>query len=113
MNSTLAPKRGTKERDDVVILRKSTRLQGCIHSEKVHTRNPRGGQKKSAQRDKMSSDAQSCSDETKTDDQGIAAGMMKLVIVCAHVQKAAATEVPMAASNFPSCKVGLLLARLQ
>ena len=113
MNSTLAPKRGTKERDDVVILRKSTQLQGRIHSEKVRTRNPHGGQKKSARRDKMSLDAQSCSDETKTDDQGIAAGMMKLAIVCAHVQKAAASEVPMAASNLPSRNVGLFLARLQ
>ena len=112
MNSTLAPKKGPKERDDVIILRKSTRLQGRIHSEKVRTRNPLGGQKKPARRDKMSSDAQSCSDETKMDDQGIAAGMMKLAILCAHVQKAAALEVPMAAGNLPSRNVGLLLARL-
>ena len=113
MNSTLAPKRGTKERDDVVIFRKSTRLQGRIHSEKVRTRNPHGRQKKSARRDKMSSDVQSCSDETKTDNQGIAAGMMKLAIVCVHIQKAVASEVPMAAGNLPSRNVSLLLARLQ
>ena len=41
----------------------------------------------------MSTDAESASKDTNTDSEAIAAGMMNLAIVCAHVQQKATSEV--------------------
>jgi hypothetical protein len=90
--------------------RKSARLRsrGCsattlrpAAAEKKHRRLRRGS---------MSNDASSSSDETKTEDEAMAAGMMTLAIVCAHVQRKAAKLV-LSAGNLASHKVHVLRTR--
>ena len=75
-----------------------TRSAGCICESRRH----------GVQRKKMSDDVASSSEETKTDDQTMAAGMMNLAIVCA---KAAKEVRP--AGNFASCEVDVLVGALE
>jgi len=100
-----------KDRPEGQILRKSGRLKGRTLPPRRGRAKSDGGKTCVLKRDKMSSDAQSSSNETKTDDNHIAAGMMNLAIVCAHVQKEAAPEV-LPAGNVPPRSVGLLVARV-
>jgi hypothetical protein len=111
LNPQRAPPLGEDEEAGEQIKRKSSRLEGVRLSSQGQREKLRTVFKRPQRKGKMTSDAVSSSNETNTDDQGIAAGMMNLAIVCEHVREEAASEV-LAADNLASRSVGLFVPNL-
>ena len=99
------------EKSEGEVLRKSARQRSLGRFDTGSRRRIRSSKRRGVAWRSMSSDAASSSEETKSDSETMAAGMINLAIVCAHVQKKAAEEV-LPAGNFASYKVDVLLERL-